>query len=167
MAGTGRKPYTTTDVVPWHQGNPRLRPPESLAPREKQAFLHLVTTTPLAQFQPCDLPLMCRWAEATVQAEVAAAELAAHGMVTPDGKISAWFSIHQQATKTLNQLALRLRLGPQSRASKAPKTQPSHMSYYERAVKKSFWCRHCFASQIAAAEATSLDGASTKRERCN
>ena len=35
-------------------------------------------------------------------------------MVTADGKLSPWFTIHASATKTLNGLALRLRLGPQS-----------------------------------------------------
>ena len=49
-------------------------------------------------------------------AEQAAGELQAGGMVTADGRVSPWFTIHQQATKSLTGLALRLRLGPQSRA---------------------------------------------------
>lgn len=65
-------------------------------------------------------------------AEQAAGELQAQGMVTADGKVSPWFTIHQQATKTLNALALRLRLGPQSRVNKAPKTRAGMVSYYER-----------------------------------
>ena len=48
-------------------------------------------------------------------AEQAAGELQAGGMVTADGRVSPWFTIHQQATKSLTGLALRLRLGPQSR----------------------------------------------------
>jgi hypothetical protein len=44
MAGTGRKPFETTDVVPFGAGNERLRPPPSLREPEKQAFLDLVTT---------------------------------------------------------------------------------------------------------------------------
>jgi hypothetical protein len=64
-------------------------------------------------------------------AEEAAAALAERGMVTADGKISAWFTIHQQATKTVAMLALRLRLGPQSRAPRTPKRQAAVLSYYE------------------------------------
>jgi hypothetical protein len=54
-----------------------------------------------------------------------------HGKVTPDGRPSPWLSVYMQATKQLNGLALRLRLGPQSRASKAPKTLPRELSYYD------------------------------------
>jgi hypothetical protein len=57
-------------------------------------------------------------------AETAAGEMAVSGMVTADGKPSPWVSIYMQATKALSGLALRLWLGPQSRASKAPKTKP-------------------------------------------
>ena len=132
MAGTGRKPFETTDVVPFGAGNERLRPPPSLGKPEKQAFLDLVTTTDPKQFRPSDLPLLCRWAELTVMAEQAAGELQAGGMVTADGRVSPWFTIHQQATKSLTGLALRLRLGPQSRTPKAPKTKPGAVSYYDR-----------------------------------
>jgi hypothetical protein len=91
-----------------------------------------VQRPPDGQLRESDLPLLCRWAEATVQAEMAASELQASGMVTADGRVSPWFSIHQQATKSLTMLALRLRLGPQSRADKARKTLPGPVSYYDR-----------------------------------
>jgi hypothetical protein len=64
-------------------------------------------------------------------AETAARELAAGGMVTADGRISPWFAIHERATKSLVALALRLRLSPQARADKAPKTLPRPTSYYD------------------------------------
>jgi hypothetical protein len=64
--------------------------------------------------------------------EQARGELAVQGMVTADGKPSAWFSIYQQSVKALSGLALRLRLGPQSRASKAPKKIAGPVSYFER-----------------------------------
>ena len=132
MAGTGRKPFETTDVVPFGAENERLRPPPSLAEPAKRAFLDLVTTTDPRQFRASDLPLLCRWAELTVMAEQAAGELQAGGMVTADGRVSPWFTIHQHATKGLTGLALRLRLGPQSRTPKAPKTKPGAVSYYDR-----------------------------------
>ena len=87
---------------------------------------------PLSHFQAADLPLLCRWAELTVMAETAAGELTAGGMVTGDGKVSPWFSIHERATRGLTALALRLRLGPQSRAKKAPKVTPGPVSYYDK-----------------------------------
>jgi hypothetical protein len=64
-------------------------------------------------------------------AETAARELAAAGMVTAEGRPSPWFTIHREATKGLTALAMRLRLGPQSRARKAPKTQVARLSAYE------------------------------------
>jgi phage terminase small subunit len=136
MARTGRQPFTTTDVALYGAGSGRLRPPASLGEPEKQAFLDLVTTTPAGQFQPSDLPLLIRWAELTVMCEQARGELAVQGMVVTDDKgkasVSPWFTIHQQATKALSGLALRLRLGPQSRASKAPKKAAGPVSYFER-----------------------------------
>jgi|SRR6516165_10304970 phage terminase small subunit len=127
----GRKPYETRDIIPFGVERRRLRPPASLGEPEKRAFLDLVLSVPLEQFQAADLPLLARWSELTVMAETAAAELRTRGMVI-DGKVSPWFSIHRDACKELRSLALRLRLGPQSRASKAPKTKPSTVSYYER-----------------------------------
>ena len=62
-------------------------------------------------------------------AEQAAGELQAGGMVTADGRVSPWFTIHQQATKSLTGLALRLRLGPQSAGTK---TEAATISHYER-----------------------------------
>jgi hypothetical protein len=39
---------------------------------------------------------------------------------------------YEQGTKALSGLALRLKIGPQSRASKAPKTKPGPTSYDDR-----------------------------------
>jgi hypothetical protein len=113
-------------------GCPAAPPPASLQGPERQAFLDVVLSCPAAQFRPADLPLLCRWAELTVMCEVAAAEMAAQGMVTADGKVSSWFSIYERSTKALAGLALRLRLGPQSRAFKAPKKDAGPASFYDR-----------------------------------
>jgi hypothetical protein len=131
LAQTGRKPFATYDVQPFGAWE-RLKPPASLGEPEKRAFFDLISRVPAGQFQECDLPLLCRWAELTVMAETAAGKLAVAGMVTTDGKVSPWFSVHERATKGLTLLALRLRLGPQSRASKAPKTLAGELSYYDR-----------------------------------
>jgi hypothetical protein len=132
MAQTGRKPYETTDLVPFGAGNHRLRPPESLSGAQRVAFVDLVTSCPATQFEPADIPLLARWAELSTMAEMAAVELQASGLLAPDGKPSPWFRIHLEATKALSGLALRLRLGPQSRAPRAPKTKTTTVSYYER-----------------------------------
>jgi hypothetical protein len=126
MATTGRKPFETTDVVPFGPANQRLRPPDSLSEPQKAAFLDLVTACPATQFEPADVPLLCRWAEVTVMAEMAAAELQANGLLAPDRKPSVWFRIHLEATKALSGLALRLR------APRAPKTKAASISYYDR-----------------------------------
>jgi phage terminase small subunit len=130
LVQTGRKPFTTIDITPFGLPDGRLRPPASLGQLEKQAFLDLISRVPAGQFRESDLPLLCRWCEASVMAEQAAGELAAGGMVV-DGRVSPWFGIHERATKSLVALALRLRLSPQARADKAPKALPGPVSYYD------------------------------------
>jgi hypothetical protein len=131
MAGTGRKPYESTDVAPFGAESRRLAPPECLGNLQKQAFLDLITSVPRSQFRRCDLPLLCRWCELTVLAEQAAFELEQAGAVV-DGKISPWFSIHQGASRELRALSQRLQLGPRGRTPKAPKIKTGSVSYYER-----------------------------------
>jgi phage terminase small subunit len=127
-----RGSYQVSDVVPYGADSARLNPPASLGDAEKRAFADLILSCPRAQFVPSDVPLLARWAELTVMAETAAAELRTHGLVTGKGAVSPWFVIHRDATKELRSLAMRLRLGPQSRAFKAPKKRPATVSYYER-----------------------------------
>jgi hypothetical protein len=62
-----------------------------------------------------------------------------NNLVTPDGKMSPWVSIHQTATKTLSGLALRLRLGPQSRMRTQSKKTVPPMSYYDRMRMEPGW----------------------------
>ena len=132
MAGTGRKPYTTMDIHPYGEPDERLKPPDSLGPAEKRVFWSLITQVPATQFQPADLPLICRWCELTVVADRAAAEMAT-GNLVENGLPSPWIAIHEKATKQLIALSLRLRLSPQSRMDRAPKTQAAKdLSYYDR-----------------------------------
>jgi len=131
MAAKGRSPYATYDVHSFDTPNPRIRPPDSLSELEKRVFRALVSACPADQFRKSDIGLLARWSELSVMAQEAAFEMTTHGRVTPDGKVSPWFSIYTQATKQLSGLALRLRLGPQSRVAKAPKTLPQEPSYYD------------------------------------
>jgi hypothetical protein len=106
----------------------------------KRHFVDFVTTAHSRQFTAGDLPLLVRWAELCVAAERAAFEMEQRGgMVTPDGKVSAWFAIHQQATKALSGLALRLRLGPQSRQQRQSKKTVGSTSYYDEMRLQKGW----------------------------
>jgi hypothetical protein len=131
MARTGRKPYESTEVIPFGVGTRRLSPPDCLGELQKRAFLDLVTACPAGQFRRCDLSLLCRWAELTVIAEQAAFELQQGGIVI-GGKASPWFAIHRDATRELRSLSQRLQIGPRGRTPKAPKIKPGNVSYYER-----------------------------------
>ena len=81
MPKTGRNSFVATDIIPY--GEPgRLRPPPSLGDVEKRAFLDLVTACPARQFQACDLPLLCRWAETVALAERMATRISVEGELT-------------------------------------------------------------------------------------
>jgi hypothetical protein len=131
MAQTGRPSFSAVESSTYGVPSARIRPPPGLGGREKEVFLSLVAACPASQFAPSDIALICRWAESVVLAEQAAGELEAGGVVTSDGKVSPWFMVHQRASKTVSELALRLRLGPQSRMQRAPKTVARKLSYYE------------------------------------
>jgi len=131
--GTGRKPFTTIDVSPFDMPVERLEAPPHLGHAATRIFRSLVASVPAAQFKPSDLSLVCRWCEWTAIADRAAAEIATGELVDEHGRPSPWIAIAERASKQLVALSLRLRLGPQSRASKAPKTEaPGQQSYYER-----------------------------------
>jgi hypothetical protein len=125
--------YQTVDVVPFGTGG-RLTPPESLSDRARERFIDLVASVPSNHFKTSDLSLLCRWAETSVLAERCAFEMEQpHGIVSADGKPTPWPGLHGNASKVQALLALRLRLGPQSRAGKSPKKEAgAPLSYYER-----------------------------------
>jgi hypothetical protein len=127
----GRPPHETTDIAPFGIENRRLRPPDCLGELQKRAFIDLVASCPISQFQRCDLPLLARWAELTIMCEQAAFEMQRGGIVV-DGKASPWFAIHRDATRELRALSQRLQLGPRGRTPKAPKTVAGRVSYYDR-----------------------------------
>jgi hypothetical protein len=116
---SGRKPYETSDLVPFGVPANRLRPPESLPDAARRHFIDLVTAMPAGHFKPGDLSYLCRWAALSALAEQAEFEMSQPGgIVAPDGKLSAWVTAHATAVKNMNALALRLRLTPQSRQVK-------------------------------------------------
>jgi hypothetical protein len=133
--------YQTVDVVPYGTSR-RLQPPDSLSGAARRTFVDLTMSVPSNHFRASDLSLLCRWAEMTALAERAAFEMEQPGgIVTADGKPSPWVSTHATATKILALLALRLRLGPQSRVMKASKKEAGPISYYEKMRSEKDWDR--------------------------
>ena len=131
----GRPPHETTDIAPFGVEYWRLRPPDCLGELQKRAFIDLVTSCPVGQFQRSDLGLLCRWAELSVIAEQAAFEMQQRGIVVEgkDGpKASPWVGIHRDACRELRSLSQRLMIGPRGRAPKAPKTKAGPVSYYDQ-----------------------------------
>jgi hypothetical protein len=131
VAKTGRKSFVATDIIPYGESR-RLAPPASLGEGERKAFLDLVLACPSEQFTPADLPLLCAWAETVALRERMATRMAVEGELDEKGKPSGAFTIHKEATKTLNALALRLRVSPQARMQKAPRRTMQSASYYDR-----------------------------------
>jgi phage terminase small subunit len=117
-------------VVPL--GDRRLQPPDHLPDAARRCFARLVASLPANHFRHGDLDLLCRYAEAVATAEEAAFHISQPGgMVTGDGKVSPWWRIHQDAGKAISGLALRLRIGPQSRMAKASSKEGPPPSYYD------------------------------------
>ena len=71
-----RRSAASLSVVPIAGGGraSRLRPPGHLSEAERSAFVDLVTAVKPAHFQTSDLPLLCRYVEASVLAEQAASQ---------------------------------------------------------------------------------------------
>jgi hypothetical protein len=103
-----------------------------MAEDARQLFLDVVLGNDPTYFQPSDMPLLCRYAEANALAARAAAGLLKAGpIVNGDDKASAWLTVHATATKEVTALAMRLRLSPQARQPNTPKRTPA-VSYYDR-----------------------------------
>lgn len=90
-----------------------VQPPESLSPAARAAFVALVASCEPDHFRDCDIGLISRYAVASVMAETAEAALQAD---PDDGKALA---LWDKATRAMSGLALRLRIGPQSRRERA------------------------------------------------
>lgn len=127
-----RRPTSSFGLPFFGNSPPRLSPPQSLGPLEKQRFLDLVLSCPSGQFRASDLPILCRHVELTLMAEQAAGELQAQGMVVDD-KPSPWLAVYLQVTNALLKTAARLHLSPSARghAVFAAEAEPP-ASYYDR-----------------------------------
>jgi len=99
-------------VIQPHAPTP-VQPPASLSEPARKAFVELVTDCAPDHFEASDVTLLARYANAVVFTEQAEARLQAN----PDDTKA--LALWEKATRTMSGLALRLRLGPQSRREKA------------------------------------------------
>ena len=90
-----------------------VQPPANLSEASRAVFLDLVASCDPEHFEDADVTLLARYANAVVFTEQAEARLQAN---PDDAKALA---LWEKATRTMSGLALRLRLGPQSRREKA------------------------------------------------
>jgi phage terminase small subunit len=132
------QPYQTVEVIPYGSER-RLRPPDALPDDAKRAFVEVISTHTAGHFRPGDLTVLCRYCELVALAERAAFELSRNGVVLPDGKLSAWFSVHASTVKQIGVLAARLKVGPSSRAKQQSKKTPSPASVYDQIRARKDW----------------------------
>jgi phage terminase small subunit len=105
----------------------RLKPPDNLSAGARAVFLQVVTAERPEHFRQSDLALLIQYCEAAVLAERAIEKL------QRDNAAPRWLDVWQAALKAMKDLAMRLRLSPQSRQPNNP-TRPQRMSYYQRAA---------------------------------
>ena len=134
MGTRGRKSAASLSVIPGRvDGNPdRLRPPPELGPRERELWLVVVGSVDPKHFVASDGPLLQRYVEAAVQAELAAEHLRQEGAVVA-GRLNPWALAHEKASRSCAALATRLRLSPSSRydARAASRTAYAPASAYD------------------------------------
>src|SRR5262249_1813075 len=103
----------------------RLTAPETLSEGARAEFARVVGAQKPAHFRLSDLGLLSQYCEAAALAERAIKEIGR------EGAGSKWLATWQVATKTMKDLAMRLRLCPQSRQPNNPSRPQRPLSYYE------------------------------------
>jgi phage terminase small subunit len=105
----------------------RLKPPETLSEGARAEFLRVVTTEKADHFRQSDLSMLCQYCEACSLAEEALKE--ARCEAPPNRH---WLAAWREATRTMKDFALRLRLSPQSRQTHNHTRPEPRLSYYDR-----------------------------------
>jgi len=90
-----------------------IPPPLSLSEAARGVFLDIANSNHPEHFEPADASLLARYANAVVFSEQAEARL--HADPDDTKALALW----EKSTRTMSGLALRLRLGPQSRRERA------------------------------------------------
>ena len=88
---------------------PRLEPPATLSPAERQLFVDLVAACDRKHFRTSDGPLLNSYVRA-IDLEARAAKALAD-----DPCDKQWLSVWEKSVRAMTALSMRLRLSPQSR----------------------------------------------------
>jgi hypothetical protein len=80
---------------------------------ERRLFMETVTSVAADHFAAEDAILLAEYARTAALAQRASQELAA--CATVGDRASPWLEVHSAAVRTLDRLAVRLRLGPRAR----------------------------------------------------
>jgi len=117
----GRKSQAERDMEPLmvHSEPVPVQPPVTLSDPARKIFLELVASCDPAHFEDADVGILAQFCEAQALAERAAQELQKESPPNP-----RWLPAWKEGTKTMKDLALRLRLSPQSRREKAKVKRP-------------------------------------------
>jgi hypothetical protein len=118
-------------MAPYVCGPERLKPPDDLDGETRTIFLDLVLAASPTHFEPVDRPLLCAYCRAAALERQASAAIAENiAAATP-----SLLAVQAQATKTMHDLSMRLRLSPQARSghltTRAKRATPV-LSYYDR-----------------------------------
>ena len=129
MPQPGRKSAAALAITSPAPRLTRLRPPPSLAEPEAKLFKQIISNCAHDHFRQSDLPLLCRYCEASVLAERAAQQLREAPVV--DGKPSPWLPVREKAVREMTALSMRLRLSPQARKEGRRLTAPKPLSWMD------------------------------------
>jgi hypothetical protein len=113
----GRKSAASLELGPLAaRRSARISLPPGLSEPACAIFLDLVNSLHPTHFEPADATLLGQYCEAAALAARSAARL-------QDGDVAA-LGIWEKSTRTMSGLALRLRIGPQSRGERAKAGRP-------------------------------------------
>ena len=104
----------------------RLKPPEGLTEAARTEFVRIVACERADHFTKSDLSMLVQYCKAAALADPAIREMPGNG--PPD----RWLTVWEKSARMMKDLALRLRLSPQSRQANNPKRPEPRLSYYER-----------------------------------
>jgi len=108
---------------------PTISPPAGLSAPAKAIFNEIVGCCDVDHFRRSDVRLLAVYCSAAAMVERCEPHLAGDGDKPPDKE---WISAWKEASRTMSNLAMRLRLGPQSRREKALKPKQLDWSTHFR-----------------------------------
>jgi hypothetical protein len=110
-----RRSAASLSVTAFNPGLQRLLPPTDMqsGSLERRLFLETVSSVAAVHFAAEDGILLAEYARTAALAQRASSELAA--CATMGDRASPWLEVHSAAVRSLDRLAVRLRLGPRAR----------------------------------------------------